>query len=101
MQARNLSDREFRAMIIKILNSMKKDIVIIKNDQSEINNAISETENTLEGINSRLDEAEDGISGLEDKVEKNTQAEQQKEKRILKNEESLRNISGLPGKMEA
>ena len=28
---------------------------------------------------------------MKDKVEKNTQAEQQKEKRILKNEESLRN----------
>ena len=46
----------------------------------------------MEEINSRLDEAEDGISGLEDKVEKNTQAEQQKEKRNLKNEETLRNI---------
>ena len=29
---------------------------------------------------------------MEDKVEKNTEAKQQKEKRILKNEESLRNI---------
>ena len=38
------------------------------------------------------DEAESQISVLEDKVEKNTQAEQQKEKIILKNEESLRNI---------
>ena len=29
---------------------------------------------------------------MEDKVDKNTQAEQQKEKRILKNEENFRNI---------
>ena len=43
-------------------------------------------------MNSQLDEAEDWISVLEDKVEKHTQAEQQKEIRILKNEESLRNI---------
>ena len=53
---------------------------------------ISEMSNTLEGINSRLHEAEDQISDLEDKVEKNTPAEKQKEKTLLKNEESLRNI---------
>ena len=71
---------------------MKKDIETIKKDQSEIKNAMSGINNTLEGINSRLDEAEDQVSILEDKVEKNNQAELQKEKRILKNEESLRNI---------
>ena len=52
MEASNLSDREFRVMIIMTRNSMKK-------DQSEIKNAISESNNTLEGINSRLYEAED------------------------------------------
>ena len=46
----------------------------------------------LEGINSRLHEAEDQINDWGEKVEKNTQAEQQKEKIIFKNEESLRNI---------
>ena len=45
---------------------------------------MSELNNTLEGIYRRSDEAEDQISVLENKVEKNTQAEQQKEKRILK-----------------
>ena len=53
-----------------------------------------EIDNTLEVINSRLDGAEDQISDLENKVgkKKPTQTEQQKGKRILKNEESLRNI---------
>ena len=55
----NLSNREFRVMIIRILNSMTKDKEIIKKDQSEIKNAISETNNMLKGINSSLDEAED------------------------------------------
>ena len=59
MEASNLSDREFRVMIIMTRNSMKKDIEIMKKDQSEIKNAISESNNTLEGINSRLYEAED------------------------------------------
>ena len=84
MEASNLSDREFKVMIIRIFNSMRKDIETIKRDQSEIKNAISEINNTLEGINSRLDEAEDHISDLGDKVEKNTQSEQQKEKWTLK-----------------
>ena len=55
-------------------------------------NVIFEINNTLERRNCRLDEAKDWISDLEDKVEKITQAEQEKEKIILKNEESLRNI---------
>ena len=50
--------------------------------------------NTLEGTNSRLDEAEDWISDLEDKVEENIQAEQQKEKRILKNWEEFKKHFG-------
>ena len=53
---------EFRIMIIRILNSMKKDIEIIKKDQSKIKNAIFEINNTFEGINSRLDETEHQIS---------------------------------------
>ena len=57
MEASNLFDRELRVMIIRILNSMAKDIETINKDQSEINN-------TLEGINSRLDEAENKISDL-------------------------------------
>ena len=57
IEASNLLDKELRVMIIRILNSMKKDIEIIKKDQSEIKNAISEINNTLEGINSGSDEA--------------------------------------------
>ena len=48
--------------------------------------------NTAEGIKSRLDEWKDGISELEGKVEKNTQNEQEKEKRLRKNEEGLREM---------
>ena len=48
--------------------------------------------NIVEGIKSRLDEAEDWISKLEDKVEKTTQNEQEKEKRLRKNEEGLREM---------
>ena len=56
MEASNLSDIEFRVMIIRILNSTKKDTETIKKDQSEIKNGLSKINNTLEGINSRLEE---------------------------------------------
>ena len=61
METSNLSDREFRVMIIRILKSMGKDIETIKM-KSEIKITISEINNTLEGINRRLDEAEDHFS---------------------------------------
>ena len=55
-------------------------------------NTISELKNTVEGMKSRLDKAEDRISELEDKVEKNTQKEQEKEKRLRKNKEVIREM---------
>ena len=48
IETSNLLDIEFKVMIIRMFNSMKKDIEIIKEDQSEIKNAISEINNTLE-----------------------------------------------------
>ena len=53
MEASNLSGREFTVIIIRILNSMKKDIEIIKKDQSETKNELSEINDTLEGVNRR------------------------------------------------
>ena len=48
--------------------------------------------NTPEGIKSRLDKAEDQINELEDKVETNTQSQQQNEKRLKKNKDTLREL---------
>ena len=84
MESSNLSDNEFRVMILKILNSMKKDIESIKKDQPEIKSTISKINNTLEGINSRLHEAEDRISVLEDKVEKEHPGRAAKRKKNFK-----------------
>ena len=61
---------------------MEKGIETIKKYQSEIQNAISEINNILEGINRRLDEGKAGITDLEEKVEKNHPGREQKEKRI-------------------
>ena len=71
---------------------MKKEIETINKGQEEMKNTISELKNTGEGIKNRLEEAEDQISELEDKVEKNTQNEQEKEKRLRKNKDGLREM---------
>ena len=57
-----------------------------------MNNTITEVENTLEGINSRITEAEEWISELEDRMVKITAAEQNKQKRMKRNEDSLRDL---------
>ena len=73
---------------------MKKDIETIHKNQEEMNNKVSEKEKQpiLQGIRSRLDEAEDRINKLEEQVEKNTQNEQEKEKRLKKNKQVLREL---------
>ena len=57
-----------------------------------MNNTINEIQNSLEGINSRITEAEEQISDLEHKILEITTAEQNKEKRVKKLEDSLRDF---------
>ena len=47
---------------------------------------------TLEGINSRITEAEERTSNLEDRMVEFTAMEQNKEKRMKRNEDSLREL---------
>ena len=57
-----------------------------------MNNTITEMKNTLEGINSKITEAEERISDLEDRMVECTAAELNKEKRMKRNEDSLRDF---------
>ena len=57
-----------------------------------MNKTITAKKNTLEGINSRITEAEERISDLEDRMVKFIAAEQNKEKRMKRNEDSLRDL---------
>ena len=55
-----------------------------------MNNTITEMKNTLEGINRRITEAEERITDQEDRMVEFTAAEQNKEKRMKRIEDSLR-----------
>ena len=57
-----------------------------------MNNTITEMKTTLEGINSRITEAEERISDLEDRMMEFTAAEQNKEKTMKRNEDSLTDL---------
>ena len=57
-----------------------------------MNNKTNETKKSLEGINSKLTEAEERISGLEDKIVEITTAEQSKENRTERIEDSIRDF---------
>ena len=57
-----------------------------------MNNTITEMKTTLEGINGRITEAEERISDLEDRMMEFTAMEQNKLKRMKRNEDSLRDL---------
>ena len=80
------------AKIEKMQEMINKDLEELKNKQTEMNNTMTEMKNTLEGINSRITEAEGRISDLEDRMVEFTAMEQNKEKRIKRNEDSLRDL---------
>ena len=74
----------------KIQQMFNKGLEELKSKQTMMNNTINEIKNSLERINSRITEAEKRVSDLEDKTVKITIAEQNKEKRMKRNEDSLR-----------
>ena len=57
-----------------------------------MSNTITEMKNTLEGINSRITGAKERGSDLEDRMVEFTLMEQNKEKRMKRNEDSLRDL---------
>ena len=99
----SLPEKEFRVIIVKMIQNLgnkmekiqetfNKELEELKSKQTMMNNTKNEIKNSLEGINSRITEAEEQISDLEDKIVEKTTAEQNKEKRMERTEDSLRDI---------
>ena len=99
----SLSEKEFRVMIVKMIQNrgntvekiqeaFNKDLEELKSKQTMMNDTINGIKNSLEGINSRITEAEEQISDLEDKILEITTAKQNKEKRMKRIEDSLRDL---------
>ena len=99
----SLPEKEFRIMLLKMIQNLgnrmekiqekfNKDLEELKSKQTIMNNTINEIKNSLEGISSRITEAEEWISDQEGKIVEITITEQIKEKRMRRNEDSLRDL---------
>ena len=58
MEISNLSDAEFKTVVIRLLKEFSEDLNSIKMIQLEAKNTLIEIKNNLQGINSRTNEAE-------------------------------------------
>ena len=83
MKNNNLLDKEFKVIIIKMLNQLRirkhghcekfnKELKNIKKNKTEPKNVITEIKSTLEAINSRLNNMKEKINKLEGRVMKTT-----------------------------
>ena len=54
----NLSDAQFKALVIRMLKEISEDCSRIKKIQAEIKDIVIEIKNNLQGIHNRIDEAE-------------------------------------------
>ena len=67
MEISNLSDVEFKTLVIKMLNELSDDLSSINKIWSETKDTLIEIKNNLQGNNSRVDEANNQIKDLEHK----------------------------------
>ena len=85
MEISNVSDGEFKTLVIKMLKELSEDLSSIKKIQSEMKDTLIEIKNNLQGNNSRADEAENQINDLEHKEPKATnQNKKKKETKIMR-----------------
>ena len=92
MEIGNLPEKEFRIMIVKMIQDLRKRMEakiekmqeMFTKDLEELKNKQTEMNNTLEGIHSRITEAEERINDLEDRMMEIIATEQSVEKRMKK-----------------
>ena len=73
MKISNLSDAEFKTLVIRMLKELAEDLNSIKKIQSKMKDSLIEIKNNLQGNKSRVDEAKHQINDLEHKEAKNNQ----------------------------
>ena len=92
MEISNLSDAEFKTLVISMLKELSEDLNCTKKIQSEKKDTPIAMKNNLQGNNSRIDEVKNRIDDLEHKEAINNQAEQHEEKRLQKTEDSVSSL---------
>ena len=92
MEISNLSDPEFKTLVIRMLKELNEHFNSIKKIQSETKDTLIEIKNNLQWHNSIAEEAKNQIADLEHKGAKNHQSEQEEEKKIQKNEDNASSL---------
>ena len=72
----NLSDAEFKTLIIRMLKALNEDLDSIKKIQSETKDPLIEIKNNLQENTNRVDKAKNEINDLEHRAAKHNQSEQ-------------------------
>ena len=93
----NLPEKEFKIMIVRMIQDLgermeakiEKMQEMFTKDLEELKSKQTEMDNTLEGINCRITEAEEWINDLKDRMVEITATEQNIEKRMKRNKDSL------------
>ena len=67
----NLSDAEFKTLVIRIIKELSRDLNSQKKTYSEMKDSLIEIKNNLQENNSTVDEAKSQINDLEHKKAKN------------------------------
>ena len=100
----NLAEKEFRVMRVKMIQDLRnrwrwiekmqekfnKDLGELKTNRDEQDN--NQNEKCTKGIYSRTTETEEWTSNLEDRMMEISTVEQNKEKRMKRNENSIREL---------
>ena len=84
MEISNLSDAEFKTLVIRMLKELIDYLNNIKKIQAEMKVTLSEIKKNLQGINSEMNEAENQINDLKHKEGKEFNQNSKKKKRIQK-----------------
>ena len=78
MEISNLSDAEFKTLVIRMLKELSEDLSSIKKTQSETKDSLTEIKNNLQGNNNAVNEAKNQIDDLEHEEAKNKNTNKQK-----------------------
>ena len=88
----NLSDVQFKTLVIRMLTEL---VEFGHKLHEKMKAMLRETKENVQGTNSDAKETGTQINGVDQKEERNIQPEKNKEPRIRKNEERLRNLQDI------
>ena len=80
MERSNVSDAEFKTLVIRMLKELSEDLSSTKKAQSEMKDTLIKIKNSLQGNNGGVDEAKNQINDLEIRKQKTTNQNKKKKK---------------------